>query len=73
MTTTELKKMIIENFIVFACHTEDERAEYTNKLNDYMIAEDEGDYNELLDALSITEDKLGIHTNCQNCGSSTNI
>lgn len=73
MTTNKLKQMIIENFIIFACHTEEERTRFNGLLTDYMVSEDEGEYNELLSGLAIHEDSIGIHTNCQNCGASTNL
>lgn len=68
--TEEIKLDIIENFIDHFTSDEDERERMKFTAKDY-IAEDH--VNEILQSLNINEDNLGIHTNCQNCGASTNL
>lgn len=70
MTKTEkIKQQIIENWFLFEKHREPNKEE--KRLIETYIEEDY--VNEITDSLKISEDKLGVHTNCQNCGASTNI
>jgi hypothetical protein len=66
----ELKLIIIDNFIDHYTSDENERERMRLTARDY-IAEDH--VNEILQGLNLNEDKLGLHTTCQNCGSSTNL
>ena len=68
--TQEIKLMIIDNFIDAYTTNELERDRF-KEISYIYVNEDHVD--EIAQSFHMHEDSLGVHTTCQNCGSSTNL